>query len=104
MTRVIPAILFLALVLGTVSAPTASAQSEPEPPKNLQYFPKDMARDELIAHMRDFSFALGAEAHLALGEVEEARKLYEEILADRPRDGRVRARLEELRAVEEQDP
>jgi hypothetical protein len=32
---------------------------EPEGPKNLQFFPMDIPRQELIQRMREFSFALG---------------------------------------------
>jgi len=34
------------------------AQLPATPPKNLRYFPKDIARDALIQRMREFSFAL----------------------------------------------
>jgi tetratricopeptide (TPR) repeat protein len=47
--------LTLALVL--VLSTTAGAQSDR--PQNLQHFPKDMPRDQLIQRMREFSFALG---------------------------------------------
>lgn len=40
-----------------VGASNASAQQQ-EPPKNLQYFPADITRPELIQKMREFSFAL----------------------------------------------
>jgi Photosynthetic reaction centre cytochrome C subunit len=50
-TRLIAVALFL-----TSAASTASAD---EPPKNLKYFPKTIARDALIQRMREFSFALG---------------------------------------------
>ena len=51
--------LLLTIVwLCAVAAPVA-AQQTPEPAgKNLQYFPKTMARDALILRMRTFSFAL----------------------------------------------
>jgi tetratricopeptide (TPR) repeat protein len=39
--------------------PGVCSADEPEPPKNLQYFPKDIEREVLIDAMRDFSFALG---------------------------------------------
>jgi tetratricopeptide (TPR) repeat protein len=37
-----------------------AADAQPEAPKNLKYFPKDITRPELISRMRQFSFALGA--------------------------------------------
>ena len=40
-------------------AATAAARQADEKPKNLQYFPKDTTRQELIQTMRGFSFALG---------------------------------------------
>lgn len=59
------------LALGTAAAAAAffnhraqarrqQAQQQEEGFKNLQYFPKDISRGELIARMRNFSFALGA--------------------------------------------
>jgi tetratricopeptide (TPR) repeat protein len=38
---------------------TAAAAQPPQPLENLQYFPKDIARDRLVQRMREFSFALG---------------------------------------------
>jgi hypothetical protein len=39
--------------------PTGGAPPPPPPPQNLQFFPKDIPRSELIGRMREFSFALG---------------------------------------------
>jgi len=39
--------------------PPGGPPPPPPPPKNLQFYPKDMPRPELIARMREFSFALG---------------------------------------------
>ena len=50
--RTLAAIAFVAL--GT----TAWAQPQ-WPPQNLQHFPKDITREQLIQRMREFSFALG---------------------------------------------
>jgi len=50
--RTLPAIVMLAL------ATTVGAQPQ-WPPQNLQHFPKDIERDQLIQRMREFSFALG---------------------------------------------
>jgi tetratricopeptide (TPR) repeat protein len=47
----------LPLVAALLAATPAAAQ--PQPPRNLQYFPKDMAREQLVQRMREFSFALG---------------------------------------------
>jgi hypothetical protein len=38
---------------------TAAAAQPPQPLENLEYFPKDIARDRLVQRMREFSFALG---------------------------------------------
>jgi hypothetical protein len=48
--------LGVALILTLRSTAAAEAQS---PPQNLQHFPKDIPRDQLIQRMREFSFALG---------------------------------------------
>ena len=40
-------------------APTAPSPPPPPPPKNLQVFPKDTPRPQLIASMRFFSQSLG---------------------------------------------
>jgi tetratricopeptide (TPR) repeat protein len=45
-----------------VAAAAPSAAQSPQPPwrgENLQYFAKDIPRDQLIQRMREFSFALG---------------------------------------------
>jgi tetratricopeptide (TPR) repeat protein len=42
-----------------VALNVAAAAQSPPPPQNLQYFPKDIPRDQLIQRMREFSFALG---------------------------------------------
>lgn len=49
------------VVMGLVTFAVAVRPSagQQEGPKNLQYFPEDMARSELIEQMRQFSFALG---------------------------------------------
>ncbi|HEX7880484.1 MAG TPA: c-type cytochrome, partial [Candidatus Eisenbacteria bacterium] len=39
--------------------PPGGPPPPPPPPQNLQFYPKDMPRPELIARMREFSFALG---------------------------------------------
>ena len=55
MRRVLYAGLFV-----TITSAAASAQA-PQPPwrgENLQYFPKDITRPQLVQRMREFSFAL----------------------------------------------
>jgi tetratricopeptide (TPR) repeat protein len=50
------------LVLACVVAAAPSRAQSAQPPwkaENLQYFPKDISRDQLIQRMREFSFALG---------------------------------------------
>jgi hypothetical protein len=49
--------LIAALVLA--AAPATATGQIPEKFENLQYFPKDIARDSLVQRMRGFSFALG---------------------------------------------
>jgi len=45
---------------GTMLMLAAAVQAQPsQAPKNLQYFPADIARGALIQRMREFSFALG---------------------------------------------
>jgi hypothetical protein len=48
----------LAAIAIFVLATTARAQPQ-WPPQNLQHFPKDIEREQLIQRMREFSFALG---------------------------------------------
>lgn len=54
-SRISLAVFLMILVTGLA----LPALAQPEAPKNLQYFPKDIERQELIGYMRDFSFALG---------------------------------------------
>jgi tetratricopeptide (TPR) repeat protein len=49
----------VALVVLCCSTSGAAAQQPDEKPKNLQYFPKDTTRQQLIQTMRGFSFSLG---------------------------------------------
>ena len=52
--------LFLSLFIGLIAPVVAAPQAPPQwPPRNLQHFPKDISRDDLIQRMREFSFALG---------------------------------------------
>src|SRR5690349_24652759 len=53
--RVLPGAIW---ALAVCAAASARAQI-PDTFENLQYFPKDIARDSLIQRMRGFSFALG---------------------------------------------
>src|SRR5262245_50489492 len=48
-----------------------AAEGQPEAPKNLKYFPKDITRDELIGKMRQFSFALGVPCTHCHGTAEQ---------------------------------
>lgn len=48
----------LAIAVVIVLNVVAGAQSQPQP-QNLQHFPKDITREQLIQRMREFSFALG---------------------------------------------
>jgi hypothetical protein len=51
------------IVAGLVGmTPTSIAEPQTPPPwsaKNLQHFPRDISRDDLVQRMREFSFALG---------------------------------------------
>lgn len=47
------------LCLTIAASATAQTSQTPWRGQNLQYFPKDISRDELIQRMREFSFALG---------------------------------------------
>jgi hypothetical protein len=50
----------MVLTIVATLAVAASAQAQPQwPPQNLQHFPKNIERDQLIQRMREFSFALG---------------------------------------------
>ena len=53
----VPSLVASVLLLSLLK--TSPAFPEDEKPKNLQVFPKDTERQELIGHMRDFAFALG---------------------------------------------
>jgi hypothetical protein len=55
MARSIVSVLLLVLA----SPVAAQAPATPWRGQNLQYFPKEIGRDELIQRMREFSFALG---------------------------------------------
>jgi tetratricopeptide (TPR) repeat protein len=50
--------VLVAVSVGFVLVPPARGQV-PQVFENLQYFPKDIARDALVQRMREFSFALG---------------------------------------------
>ena len=41
------------------AAPAGAPQPPPYTPQNLQHFPKDIPREQLVQRMREFSFALG---------------------------------------------
>src|SRR5438128_11769196 len=51
------------ITLAQQPTPEGSGQrgAPPEPPKNLQVFPKDIPREELLARMRNISGALGVQ-------------------------------------------
>lgn len=62
--RATPLILIAAALLsgptpGVATAAAPPGGGPPPPPKNLQFYPKDMPRQQLIGEMRQFSFALG---------------------------------------------
>src|ERR1043165_199505 len=48
----------LMVVAGIVLTSLSAWAQAPPPPQNLQYFPKDIPRPQLIQRMREFSFAL----------------------------------------------
>lgn len=52
-------IFAVAAFLVLSSATSGAAQQSDEKPKNLQYFPKETTRQELVQTMRGFSFSLG---------------------------------------------
>ncbi|HUQ82165.1 MAG TPA: c-type cytochrome [Gemmatimonadaceae bacterium] len=45
--------------LGADVAYAQGGASQPQPPQNLKYFPKDITRDSLLTVMRGFTYALG---------------------------------------------
>ena len=45
-------------LIATLVFPLATAAQDRSVPENLQFFPKDLTRDEVVAKMRHFSFAL----------------------------------------------
>lgn len=51
-------VVMLLAALAGLQAPAAPVR-QPWKGENLQYFPRDIARDELVQRMREFSFALG---------------------------------------------
>jgi tetratricopeptide (TPR) repeat protein len=53
------AIAYAVLCLAIGASAAAQTSQTPWRAENLQYFPKDINRDELIQRMREFSFALG---------------------------------------------
>ena len=52
-------VVALLIVLAVSQAPGAPVQQPPWKGENLQHFPKDIARDQLMQRMREFSFGLG---------------------------------------------
>lgn len=61
--------LALAAILAAVIHPTALAQPQAPPPKNLQVLPKDFTRDQVTAVMRGFTHALGVRCtHCHVGQ------------------------------------
>lgn len=52
-------LLLLTLVSSGPPASEAIQREDPDAAKNLKYFPKNTPRSEIIAQMREFSFALG---------------------------------------------
>lgn len=52
------AVLIL-LLLATPQTPPAQPPQPAWTPQNLQYFPKDIPREQIVQRMREFSFALG---------------------------------------------
>lgn len=58
---VLIAVLILALprVAPAAAPPAGAPPGPPPPPKNLQFFPKSMSRQEVVAQMRQICFGLG---------------------------------------------
>jgi tetratricopeptide (TPR) repeat protein len=52
-------VLVLACVVVAAAPSRAQSAQPPWKAENLQYFPKDISREQLIQRMREFSFALG---------------------------------------------
>jgi hypothetical protein len=59
MLRCILVLTFTVVVAAPSGAQPAQAAQAPWKGENLQYFPKDITREQLIQRMREFSFALG---------------------------------------------
>ena len=58
-----------AAFLAAVAGAQTTAPAPPPPPKNLQVFPKDIARADLIANMKFFAQSLGVRCtHCHVGE------------------------------------
>jgi tetratricopeptide (TPR) repeat protein len=51
--------IVIAVVFAPLTALAQTPQAPPWQPKNLQIYPKDITRDQLVQRMREFSFALG---------------------------------------------
>lgn len=49
------------LSVAKAQVPQPQPPANPQPPKNLQFFPKDIPRPQLIANMRSFSRSLGVQ-------------------------------------------
>src|SRR5262249_2426952 len=54
-----PCLSVVAIVFPWLAGAAVAADTQPEAPKNLKYFSKDIAKPDLISKMRQFSFALG---------------------------------------------
>ena len=84
---------------------TGAAQQSDEKPKNLQYFPKETTRQELIQTMRGFSFSLGVRCeHCHVQKVTNSHDLKEMDFAadDKQEKKTARAMLKMVDAINQE--
>ncbi len=65
------------VLIATLVFPLATAAQDRSEPENLQFFPKELTRAEVVAKMRHFSFALGVRcSHCHFRNEESGRLVY----------------------------
>ena len=62
---------FILVLVSALAGVSHGQQPRQDQPKNLQYFPKDIERSDLISQMRQFSFALGVACTYCHGTAEQ---------------------------------
>ena len=91
-----------AALLTLCFAVKGAGQQADEKPKNLQYFPKDTTRQELIQTMRGFSFALGTRCEHCHVEKTPGSHDFDFAADDKPEKKTARAMLKMVDAINQE--